>query len=198
MATERLTPHSEHLKLCLLRSRRSAPLVLLAFVWCWLLPSESRAQLPLNPAQSPAIHLESFLGVDFGSSLEDAEKLYPTGLEETSPLGYPCYHVTGPASGRIQYSDVVYQFDERGRMQVVFAKFTPSFDEAVLEQLRRALGEPAQHTINADRQIAAALWPTSAGGIVHYDRSWHLFIMMGAFDNPLTQDVDLRLANYFE
>lgn len=198
MATEPLTPHSERLKLGLLRCSRRVPLFL-ALVWCWLLPSESLAQqIPLNPPQTPAIHLESFLGVDFGSSLEDAENRYPTGLEETSPLGYPCYHVTGLATGRIQYSDVIYQFDEKGRMRVVFARFAQSFDEAVLEQLRRALGEPAQHRIAADRQIAAALWPTSAGGVVHYDRNWGLFVVVGTFDNFLTRDVDLRLANYFE
>jgi len=99
MATEPLIPHSEHLKLGLLRCSRSAPLVL-ALVWCWLLPSESLAQqILLNPPQTPAIYLESFLGVDFGSSLEDAENRYPTGLEETSPLGYPCYHVTGVGIG---------------------------------------------------------------------------------------------------
>lgn len=189
--------HSEHLKICLLQCRRGVWLVLV-FAWLLLLPSESPAQLPLNPAQSPTIHLESFLGLDFGTSLENAESLYPTGLEETSPLGYRCYHVTGLASGHIQYSDVIYQFDEKDRMQVVFARFAQSFDETVLEQLRRTLGEPVQHTINADRQLAAALWPTSAGGVVHYDRSWGLFIVVGTFDDFLTRDVDLRLANYFE
>jgi hypothetical protein len=83
-------------------------------------------------------------------------------------------------------------------MQVVFARFAQSFDDTVLEQLRRTLGEPVQHSINADRRIAAELWPTSAGGVVHYDRSWGLFIVVGTFDNFLTRDIDLRLSNYFE
>jgi hypothetical protein len=197
MTTGHLTLYRKSVKLYLLPYLRSAPLFL-ALAWFWLLPSKSYGELPLNPPQVATIYLESFLGIDFGSSLEDAENLYPTGLEETSPLGYPCYHVTGLATRGIEYHDVIYQFDDNGRMRVVFAKFPPSSDEAVLEQLRTTLGEPLKHSINGDTRIVEALWPTADGGIVHYNRQWHLFVVINTFDSHLTQDVDLRLANYFE
>lgn len=147
---------------------------------------------------APAPHgigFRSFLGIDFGSSLRETRRYYPTGLNESSPLGYPAYHVTDLSSEGVAYSDVIYEFDATNGMQVVIARFAPSAADAVLERLRRVLGEPTQHTLTEDQRMSDALWLTPGGEEVRFDRTHHLMVVIGPQGGNLKKDVDLRMEN---
>jgi len=147
---------------------------------------------------APAPHgvgFRSFLGIDFGSSLRSTRKYYPTGLNEASPLGYAAYHVTDLSSEGVSYPDVIYEFDGTNGMQVVIARYAPSAADAVLERLRRVLGEPTQHTLTQDQRMSYALWLTPGGEEVRFDRTRHLLIVIGPQGANLKKDVDLRLDN---
>ena len=141
------------------------------------------------------VGFRSFLGIDFGASLRETRRYYPTGLNEASPLGYPAYHVTGLSSEGVAYPDVIYEFDGTNGMQVVLARFAPSAADAVLERLRRVLGEPTQHTLTQDQRMSYALWLTPGGEEVRFDRAHELLVVIGPQGSNLKKDVDLRLEN---
>jgi hypothetical protein len=138
---------------------------------------------------------KSFLGIHFGDSFKDTRAYYPQGLTEASPLGYAAYHIQNVSSESIQYTDVIYEFDGIKGMQVVFARFAPASADAVLERLRRLLGEPTQHTLTQDQRMAEALWLTPGGEEIRFDRVRHLLIVIGPEGAKLRKDVDLRLEN---
>jgi hypothetical protein len=147
---------------------------------------------------APAPHgvgFRSFLGIDFGASLRETRRYYPTGLNEASPLGYPAYHVTDLSSEGVSYPDVIYEFDGTNGMQVVIARFAPTSADAVLERLRRILGEPTQHTLTEDQRMSDALWLTPGGEEVRFDRTHRLMVVIGPQGANLKKDVDLRLEN---
>lgn len=147
---------------------------------------------------APAPHgvgFRSFLGIDFGASLRETRQRYPTGLNEASPMGFPAYHVTDLSSEGVSYPDVIYEFDGNNGMQVVIARFAPSAADAVLERLRRVLGEPTQHTLTQDQRMSDALWLTPGGEEVRFDRAHHLMVVIGPQGGNLKKDVDLRLEN---
>jgi hypothetical protein len=147
------------------------------------------------PAPTQSAGFKSFLGISFGASLRDTRRYYPSGMNEASPLGYPCYHVTGLSSDAISYPDVIYEFDGDKGMQVVVASFAPASTEAVLERLRRILGEPTQHTLTEDQRMAQAVWLTPAGEEIRFDRNRHLLTVLGPQGVNMRKDIELRLEN---
>jgi len=147
------------------------------------------------PPATRGVGFKSFLGVKFGASLRDTRRQYPAGINESSPLGYPCYHVTGLSSDGIAYPDVIYEFDSTNGMQVVVARFAPPATEAVLERLRRILGEPTQHTLTEDQRMAEAIWLIPGGEEIRFDRSRHLLTVLGPDGANLRKDVELRIEN---
>jgi hypothetical protein len=146
---------------------------------------------------SGAAGFRSFLGVKFGDSLRETRSYYPRGIDEASPLGYPSYHVTGLSSETISYPDVIYEFDGNSGMQVVVARFSPSSSDAVLERLRRLLGEPTEHTLTEDQRMAEALWLTPSGEEIRFDRGRHLMTVIGPNGGNMRKDVQLRLENSY-
>ena len=90
---------------------------------------------------------------------------------------------------------MIYEFDGYNGMQVVIARFAPSAADAVLERLRRVLGEPTQHTLTQDQRMSDAFWLTPGGEDVRFDRTHHLLIVIGPQGSNLKKDVDLRLEN---
>jgi hypothetical protein len=147
------------------------------------------------PAPTKDTGLRSFLGISFGASIKDARRYYPNGINETSPLGFSSYHVTGLSSESISYPDVIYEFDSINGMQVVIARFAPASTEAVLERLRRILGEPTQHTLTPDQRMAEAVWLLPDGEEIRFDRSRHLMTVLGFNGANLRKDVQLRVEN---
>ena len=146
-------------------------------------------------ANTAGAGFKSFLGIRFGDSLTDVRRYYPNGINETSPLGFPSYHVTGLSADGITYQDVIYEFDGVNGMQVVVARFAPSSSDAVLERLRRLLGEPSQHTLTADERMDEALWLTSGGEEVRFDRSRRLMSVLGPQGGNLKKDLQLRIES---
>jgi hypothetical protein len=146
-------------------------------------------------APSSGLGFKSFLGVKFGDSLRETRSYYPRGIDEASPMGYPAYHVTGLSSETISYPDVIYEFDGDSGMQVVVARFSPSSSDAVLERLRRLLGEPTEHTLTEDQRMAEAMWLTPGGEEIRFDRARHLMTVMGPNGGNMRKDVELRLEN---
>jgi hypothetical protein len=110
-------------------------------------------------------------------------------------MGYPAYHVTELSSEGVSYPDVIYEFDGNNGMQVVIARFAPSSADAVLERLRRVLGEPTQHTLTEDQRMADAMWMTAGGEDIRFDRTHHLMVVIGPQGANMKKDVDLRLEN---
>ena len=147
------------------------------------------------PPVPHGVGFKSFLGVDFGASFRDTRRYYPNGLNESSPMGYPAYHVTDLSSEGVSYPDVIYEFDGNNGMQVVIARFAPSSADAVLERLRRVLGEPTQHTLTEDQRMADAMWMTAGGEDIRFDRTHHLMVVIGPQGANMKKDVDLRLEN---
>ncbi len=147
------------------------------------------------PPATKGVGFKSFLGVAFGASLRDTRRYYPTGINETSPLGFPSYHVNGLSSEAISYPDVIYEFDGSKGMQVVVARFAPSSTEAVLERLRRLLGEPTQHTLTQDQRMADAVWLIPGGEEIRFDRAHHLLTVLGPQGAGLKKDLELRIEN---
>jgi hypothetical protein len=141
------------------------------------------------------VSIRSFLGISFGGTIRDTRRIYPTGINEASPLGFPSYHVKGLSSNGISYSDVVYEFDGLKGMQVVVARFAPSSTEATLEYFRRLLGEPTRHTLNDDQRMEEAVWLTPGGEEVRFERSHHMVAIIGPQGGNLRKDVQLRLEN---
>ena len=133
--------------------------------------------------------------MNFGTSLRDTRRYYPNGINETSPMGFAAYHVSGLSSDAISYPDVIYEFDGTHGMQVVVARFAPSSTEAVLERLRRILGEPTQHTLTEDQRMADALWLTPSGEEVRFDRSRHVMTVLGPQGANMRKDLQLRMEN---
>jgi len=147
------------------------------------------------PPTSNGPGFKSFLGISFGASFRDTRRYYPNGIDESSPLGYPCYHVTGLSSDGISYSDVIYEFDASHGMQVVIARFAPASTEAVLERLRRILGEPTQHTLTPDQRMDEAVWLPPDGEEIRFYRTRHLMTVLGPQGANMRKDVQLRVEN---
>jgi hypothetical protein len=147
------------------------------------------------PPTPRGLGFKSFLGISFGASLRDARRYYPNGINEASPLGYPSYHVTGLSSDAISYPDVIYEFDGTNGMQLVVARFAPSSTEAVLERLRRILGEPTQHTLTDDQRMAEAVWLTPGGEEIRFDRARRMMTVLGPEGANMRKDLQLRLEN---
>jgi len=148
-----------------------------------------------NSHVNKGVGLNSFLGIEFGASQRDTEHYYPNGIKETSPLGYPCYHITKASSDGIVYPDVIYEFDGNNGMQVVIARFSPSSADAVLERLRRMLGEPTQHTLTKDQLMDEALWLVPRGEEIRFDRASHLMTVLEPQGHSLSKDLQLRIEN---
>jgi hypothetical protein len=150
-----------------------------------------------NTASAPTtgVSFKSFLGISFGGSLRDTRRYYPQGVNEASPMGFPAYHVTGLSSDNIQYTDVIYEFDGTHGMQLVIARFAQSSTEAVLERLRRILGEPTQHTMTEDQRMAEALWLTPGGEEIRFDRARRLMTVLGPQGFNMKKDLQLRMEN---
>jgi hypothetical protein len=146
------------------------------------------------PVNNGAV-LKSFVGVSFGASLRDTRRFYPTGLDEASPMGFPCYHIRGLSSDGISYTDVIYEFDAANGMQLVVARFAPASTEAALEYFRRILGEPTQHTLTEDERMEEAVWLSPGGEEVRFYRTRHLVAILGPQGANLRKDLDLRIEN---
>jgi hypothetical protein len=147
------------------------------------------------PPATKGVGFKSFLGISFGASLRDTRRYYPTGINEANPMGFPAYHVTGLSSEGIAYPDVIYEFDGINGMQVVVARFATSSTEAVLERLRRILGEPTQHTLTPDQRMEEAVWLTPGGEEIHFYRDRHLLTVLGPQGTSMRKDVELRVEN---
>jgi hypothetical protein len=172
------------------RARRAPLRWLVAVLALWAIACFNTA-----PPPTTGISFKSFLGIGFGASLRDTRKYYPSGINETSPMGFAAYHVTGLSSESISYPDIIYEFDGARGMQLVIARFAPSSTESVLERLRRILGEPTQHTLTEDQRMAEALWLTPGGEEIRFDRARHLMTILGPQGANMRKDLQLRMEN---
>ena len=172
------------------RARRAPLRCLVAVLALWAV-----ACFNMAPPPAQGVGFRSFLGICFGTSLRDTRGYYPNGINETSPMGFPAYHVNGLSSDAISYPDVIYEFDGTHGMQVVVARFAPSSTEAVLERLRRILGEPTQHTLTEDQRMAEALWLSPGGEEIRFDRARHVMTVLGPQGANMRKDLQLRMEN---
>lgn len=110
--------------------------------------------------------LTSFCGIGFGDQLSRVRRVYPTGREETSPLGAVAYRVPDLTSKAITYNSVTYEFDGERGMQFVMAIFPPEQASGVFDGLFAGLGQP--NMIDTHAVKGESMWRTSNGVTVHY------------------------------
>lgn len=151
-------------------------------------------------------NLTSFLGVEFGSSLDRVREELPDGDFETSPYGANAWRVGSVESGGVRYRTVVFEFTDNTGMQMAIAEFAPGDGPAVLSQLKRALGEPAalrSGTAGSSAQVAPpgahlgaddmiANWDLPHNEKVTFNGPSQQVEMLGPAGSPLRHDLVMR------
>jgi hypothetical protein len=148
-------------------------------------------------------NLTSFLGVEFGSSIDRVREELPDGDFETSPYGANAWRVGSVESGGVRYSTVVFEFTDNTGMQMAVAEFAPEDGAAVLSQLKRALGEPAALRSGASgSSTAAGVHPGDDDLIASWDLPHNEKVtfngpnqqveMLGPAGSPLRHDLVMR------
>ncbi|MGH7782141.1 MAG: hypothetical protein ACREQR_20195 [Candidatus Binataceae bacterium] len=143
-------------------------------------------------------NLTSFLGVQFGSSIDRVREELPDGDFETSPYGANVWKVQSVESGGIRYRTVVFEFTANMGMQMAIAEFAPGAGADVLSQLKRALGEPASlhsgvggaASSSADGLIAS--WELPHTERVTFNGPDQQVEMLGPAGSPLRHDLVMR------
>lgn len=171
--------------------------ILCAIVTCGIVACSMNGQRWTGFGRSR--QLNSFLGVRFGESLDDAMRQYPYGSPETSPYGAPAYRIDHEDAGTIEYQKVIYEFNDAG-MQLAIAHFTPSSAADVLKQLTQALGEPFSSggTDPSDPSTVHASWALPNGETVDFSGHAHRLTLIGPRGESLKEDVRLREAAEFD
>lgn len=144
-------------------------------------------------------NLTSFLGVEFGSSLDRVREELPDGDFETSPYGASAWRVGSLESGGVRYSTVVFEFTDNTGMQMAIAEFAPGDGAAVLGQLKHALGEPAALRSSAGGSTApgvqagaddmVASWDLPHNEKVTFNGPNQQVEMLGPAGSPLRHDL---------
>jgi len=147
-------------------------------------------------------NLTSFLGVEFGSSIDRVREELPDGDFETSPYGANAWRVGSVESGGVRYSTVVFEFTDNTGMQMAIAEFAPEDGAAVLGQLKRALGEPAALRSGAGGTSAPGATPADDLMIASWDLPHNEKVtfngpsqqveMLGPAGSPLRHDLAMR------
>jgi hypothetical protein len=151
-------------------------------------------------------NLTSFLGVEFGSSLDRVREDLPDGDFETSPYGANAWRVGSVESGGVRYSSVVFEFTDNTGMQMAIAEFAPGDGAGVLSQLKRALGEPAAlrsgtagsnaHAaptgVNLGADDMIANWDLPHNEKVTFNGPSQQVEMLGPAGSPLRHDLVMR------
>lgn len=151
-------------------------------------------------------NLTSFLGVQFGSSIDRVREELPDGDFETSPYGANAWRVGSVESGGVRYSTVVFEFTDNTGMQMAVAGFAPGDGAEVLGQLKRALGEPAALRSGASGSSASSVQPGAQPAADDMIASWDLphnekvtfngpsqqVEMLGPAGAPLRHDLVMR------
>ena len=140
----------------------------------------------------------SFLGVKFGNSLMDAEKLYPLGSAETSPYGSEAYRLTDVVAGAASYQWVIYEFTPGHGMQMAMARFNPDSSDEIFEELHKTFGNPGLSNGASSAGASIDTWLMANGTSVKFDGPHRQLVMVGAHGKSLEPDVALReqLQNY--
>jgi len=140
----------------------------------------------------------SFLGVTFGDSLMDAEKLHPLGSAEISPYGSEAYRLTEVVAGPASYEWVIYEFTSGHGMQMVLARFNPDSSDQIFEELHKTFGNPELSDGAGSADASIDTWLMASGTSVKFDGPHRQLIMVGAHGKSLEVDVALRqqLQNY--
>jgi hypothetical protein len=140
----------------------------------------------------------SFLGVNFGNSLMDAEKLHPLGSAEISPRGSEAYRLTDVVAGAASYQWVIYEFTSGHGMQLVVARFNPDSSDQIFEELHKTFGNPGLSDGASSADASIDTWLTAGGTSVKFDGPHRQLIMVGEHGKSLELDVALRaqLQNY--
>lgn len=138
-------------------------------------------------------HLNSFLGVRFGDSIDSVMRRHPNGLQETSPFGAPAYRIDNQDAGTVVYKKVVYEFNDSG-MQLAIARFSPADASDVLKQLTNSLGTPTSSggTDVSDASTVHATWTMPGGETVDFSGPSHRLTLVGPRGSALEPDVQLR------
>lgn len=136
----------------------------------------------------------SFLGVRFGESLLDVQRRYPAGIAQTSPGGAPAYEIENASAGAIKYESVTYEFTAGGGMQLVLARFNPTWAADVYRQLEQSMGKPSKSNGVAadDASKLQASWQVPAGESVTFSGPAHSIVILGPSGESLQDDIRLR------
>lgn len=155
----------------------------------WL--ASCSAVAPLLPS-SQAARLTSFLGVRFGATLAEVQRVFPGGIPETSPYGADAFRIANVNAGAATYKSVIYEFVEGQGMQLALARFDALSAKAVLDELQQSLGQPTRTDSRPGAPAEQALWRAPAGVSVRYDGGEGLLVIVGPHGASLEPDIKLR------
>ena len=136
----------------------------------------------------------SFLGVKFGNSLIDAEKLHPLGSADTSPYGSEACRLTDVVAGAASYQWVIYEFTAGHGMQMVVARFNPDSSHQTFEELHKTFGNPELSNGASSADASIDTWLMANGASVKLDGPHRQLVVVGTYGKSLEVDVALREA----
>ena len=137
----------------------------------------------LNPWAGP----HSFVGVAFGDSPSEVERLYPQAQPATSPYGAEMLTVSDLESAGLRFHQVVFEFSVVHGMQVAAASFDPSAAEPLYLKLCKAFGEPP----GAQSRPIRAHWQIADGTSVSIDSARGRMFFIGPYGGGLRSELPL-------
>jgi hypothetical protein len=169
--------------------------IVLFFTLSSIAACAAQSPLELEASRGPS----SFLGVKFGRSLAEVQKLHPLGSTETSPYGADAFRLTDAVAGEAKYDSVIYEFAPRHGMQMVLVRFAPESRDLIFDGLRKTLGAPDKATATDTAEGPSATWKATNGASAEFDGPNHWFILVGPYGKPLEVDISLRsqLQDYY-
>ena len=166
-----------------------------ALLYAWASAAVACSLVPSNPIshEGPPRGLNSFMGVRFGDSRDDVERLFPVGFVQTSPYGAPAFKVEDVNSGSFDYQDVIYEFTDGSGLQMVIEHFPASESADVYQQLQTTLGAPSSAgAIHEGIASLEASWKLPDGGSVQFSGPFRRLVLLGKDGASLKVDIRLR------
>jgi hypothetical protein len=170
-------------------SRRGAEILLVA-----ILVAVGGCSIPkgFDPLSSGP-HLGSFIGVHFGDELPDVAAHYPQAVPETSPFGAETLRLSDVKADDVVYRTVVFEFLwHGGGMQVVMARFDPTYGKAIFSNLSTRIGPPSLAGTKGSRPLAEAQWRLPDGTSVSLNNTVGRLVIVWPSGKILTDDIRMR------
>ena len=138
-------------------------------------------------------HLGSFMGVSFGDQLSDVAARFPQAVPETSPFGAETLRLSDVRSGNVTYKTVVFEFLwHGGGMQLVMARFAPSYGTGIAADFTQRLGTPGLSESTGPHHGVEAQWHLPDGTNISLNTAIGRLVIVGPSGKILSDDIRMR------